>query len=82
MNIYIQIIGPDKKKNESFIEKMANKKHNILNNFVQTTEMNYDPKALENYFIYTDDIDISHNEKVKWMEFYYNNNSITWVKEF
>ena len=51
--MYFKVIGPDKKLNESFIEKMVNNKFSILNNFIETNEMKYDPDALKKLFNFT-----------------------------
>lgn len=80
--IYFQVIGPNKNLNNQFIEKMSNKKFSELNDFRETTEMNFDPGAQANYFILPNNIEMEHSMIESWMKFYYDNSSMVWVREF
>lgn len=79
MDIYFQVIGPNKNLNEQFIEKMSNKKFSELNCFRETTKMEFDPNAWKNYLILPDSLDLSQQEKEIWMEFIFSNN-VVWVR--
>jgi hypothetical protein len=79
-NMYFQVIGPNQELNEKFVEKIANKKYPVLNDFHITTKKEFDSNAHVSYFIFSDNI--KYTEQEEWMEFYYNNPSMIWVKEF
>lgn len=80
--VYFQVIGPDENLNTQFIEKMANKRFVQLNDYRSTTDRKFDHEAEANYFIMPDNIEMDHSEKQAWMEYYFNNSSMVWVKEF
>ena len=77
--IYFQVIGPDKEKNTRFIEKVANRRFSILNDFHMTTEKEFDKEAFKSYLILTDDLDFAI--KQEWMEYYYKYDSMELITE-
>lgn len=79
--MYFQVVGPNKKLNELFVEQMSNKKYSQLNNFRSTTEMDFDSNAYQSYFIFPESMGLEQDEVTKWMKFYYDNDSMVWVKE-
>lgn len=77
--IYIQILGPSEKNNLLFVEKIAHPRFSKLNDFHITTDMEFDPRALKNYLILTNDTD--YEIKIKWIEYYYANSIMELVTE-
>ncbi len=79
MKVYFQVLGPNEKHNLLFIEKVCNRRFSMLNDFRMTVEMQLDKDAFMSYLILTEDTDFA--EKQKWMEYYYNNNTMQLITE-